>query len=112
MTLPRPSSSHSPRAPLLASNHSRSAYPSPLKSPTPTICHGGEHPGPQVQERPGAAMTLPWPSSSHSSSAPLLASNHSRSAYPSPLKSPTPTTCHDGCAPAPHVHTSPVTTTT
>src|SRR5215475_14113038 len=95
MTLPWPSSSHSTRAPLLALIHSTSAYRSPLKSPTPTTCHGGEHPGPQVQERPGAAMTLPWPSSSHSTRAPLLASNHSTSACRSPLKSPAPTTRHE-----------------
>src|SRR5215467_15915821 len=54
MTLPWPSSSHAPSTPLLASNQSTSAYPSPLKSPTPTTCHGGEHPEPQVRERTSA----------------------------------------------------------
>src|SRR5262247_3362925 len=103
MTLPWPSSSHSPRAPLLALNQSTSACPSPLKSPTPTTRHGGEHPAPQGMDRTGVAMTLPWPSSSHSPRAPLLALNHSTSACPSPLKSPTPTTRHGGEHPEPHV---------
>src|SRR5215467_1745012 len=92
MTLPWPSSSHSLSCPVLALNQSTSACPSPLKSPTPTTCHSGEHPEPQVRERLGVAMTLPWPSSSHSTRAPLFALNHSTSAYPSPLKSPTPAT--------------------
>src|SRR5215468_7194649 len=101
MTLPWPSSSHAPRTPLLGLNQSTSANPSPLKSPTPTTCHGGEHPAPQVRERIEVAMTLPWPSSSHSPSSPVLALNQSTSACPSPLKSPTPTTCHGGEHPAP-----------
>ena len=109
MTLPWPSSSHAPRAPLLALNQSTSAYPSPLKSPTPTTCHDEEHPGPQVQERPGVVMTLPWPSSSHSTRAPLLALNQSTSACLSPLKSPTPTACHELCAAALAAHTRTIT---
>src|SRR6516165_4095732 len=91
-TLPWPSSSHSLSCPVLALNQSTSACPSPLKSPTPTTCHGGEHPEPQVMERMGFASTLPSPSSSHSLSCPVLALNQSTSACPSPLKSPTPTT--------------------
>src|SRR5215831_104023 len=102
-TLLWPSNSHSLRAPLFALNQSTSAYPSPLKSPTPTTCHCGEHPEPQVLERIGVAMTLPWPSSSHSLRSPALPLNQSTSAYPSPLKSPTPTTCHCGEHPEPQV---------
>src|SRR5215510_14550545 len=103
MTLPWPASSHSPRTPVFALNQSTSACQSPLKSPTPTTCHGGEHPAPQVRERVEVALTLPWPSSSHSPRAPLLALNQSTSACPSPLKSPTPTTRHGGEHPAPQV---------
>src|SRR5262245_4383775 len=106
-TLPWPSSSHSTRAPLLALIHSTSACRSPLNSPTPTTCHGGEHPGPQVQERMVIAMTLPWPSNSHAPRTPLLAFDHSTSAYPSPLKSPTPTTCHGGEHPGHQVQARP-----
>src|SRR5215475_12193486 len=102
-TLPRPSSSHAPRSPPLALNQSTSACPSPLKSPTPTTCHGGEHPAPQVRERMEVAMTLPWPFSSHTPSPPVFALNQSTSACPSPLKSPTPTTCHGGEHPEPQV---------
>src|SRR5215467_3881469 len=93
MTWPWPSSSHAPRTPLLALNQSTSACPSPLKSPTPTTRHSGEHPEPQVRERTGVAMTLPWLPSSHSARAPVFALNQSTSTCPSPLKSPTPTTC-------------------
>src|SRR5215470_8271130 len=39
-----------------------------------------EHPEPQVRERLGAAMTWPWPSSSHSARVPVLALNQSTSA--------------------------------
>src|SRR5215467_1488037 len=91
MTWPWPSSSHSARVPVAALNQSTSACPSPLKSPTPTTRHCGEHSAPQVRERLGAAMTLPWPSSSHSARVPVAALNQSTSACPSPLKSPTPT---------------------
>src|SRR5215471_10624075 len=101
MTLPWPSNSHAPRTPLSALNQSTSVCPSPLKSPTPTTCHGGEHPEPQVRERNWGAMTWPWPSSSHAPSWPLLALNQSTSVCPSPLKSPTPTTCHGGEHPEP-----------
>src|SRR5215475_8901594 len=103
MTLAWPSSNHSPSSPVFALNQSTSVCPSPLKSPTPTTCHGGEHPAPQVRERMGAAMTLPRPSSSHSPSSPVFALNQSTSACPSPLKSPTPTTCHGGEHPEPQV---------
>src|SRR5215467_10357690 len=92
MKLPWPSSSHPPRTPLLTLNQSTSACPSPLKSPTPTTCHGGEHPAPQVRERFTRARTLPSPSSSHAVRIPLKVSNESTSTCPSPLKSPTPTT--------------------
>src|SRR5215470_19163044 len=103
MRFPWPSSSHAASSPLLALNQSTSACPSPLKSPTPTTCHGGEHPAPQVRERMEVAMTLPWPSGSHAPRTPLLALNQSTSACPSPLTSPTPTTCHGGEHPAPQV---------
>src|SRR5262252_5237060 len=103
MTWPWPSSSHSARVPVAVSNQSTSANPSPLKSPTPRTCHRGEHPKPHVRERLAAAMTLPWPSSSHSARVPVLALNQSTSACPSPLKSPTPTTCHGGEHPEPQV---------
>src|SRR5215471_13817876 len=99
--LPWPSSGHTSRAPVSVLNQSTSACPSPLKSPTPTTCHGGEHPEPQPAERPGNAMTLLWPSSSHTSNAPVSVLNQSTSANPSPLKSPTPTTRHGGEHPEP-----------
>src|SRR5215467_10195356 len=88
--------------PVTVLNQSTSANPSPLKSPTPTTCHGGEHPEPQPAARPGNAMTLLCPSNSHTSNAPVSVLNQSTSANPSPLKSPAPTTCHGGEHPKPH----------
>src|SRR5215813_10825858 len=101
MTLAWPSSSHSPSSPVCALTQGTSACPSPLKSPAPTTCHGGEHPEPQGRERMEVAMTLAWPSSSHSPSSPVAALNQSTSACPSPLKTPTPPTCDGGENPEP-----------
>src|SRR6185295_5926502 len=69
--------------------HRRSSPPSPLKSPTPTICHGLG----MVARRPADTALTPFINQRKVSPVVLL--RHTRSALPSPLKSPTPATTNE-----------------
>src|SRR5712671_4299105 len=75
----------------------RSAFPSPSKSPTPESCHGLPKP-----VRPVASVAHDFvvaPSISHSTTSPESGFSHTRSALPSPSRSPTPATVQFEFAP-------------
>src|ERR1035438_7162663 len=89
MFVPAPATEfHTKTSPLLL-RHSMSACPSPLKSPTPWICHV-EAIAPKSWK---VKLTDPAPGTEfHSRTSPLVL-RHKMSVLPSLLKSPTPWIC-------------------
>ena len=73
----------------------RSALPSPSRSPIPAICHARGTP----DHNTAADFTI-VPFMSHAETSPVCACRHIKSAFPSPSKSPTPTICHARGTPA------------
>ena len=69
--------------------HTKSALPSPSRSPIPTICQANGTPGATT----GACFTIA-PFISHTATSPVCIPRQTRSALPSPSRSPKPTTCH------------------
>src|SRR6185436_2467112 len=73
-------------SPVPSFRHSRSYEPSPLKSPTPTICTVS---GMSPKLKPPPTNAPPW--INQTERLPLCWLRHRRSNVPSPLKSPVPT---------------------
>src|SRR4029077_11617873 len=85
---------HSTSDPVVLCRHSTSASPSPLKSPTPTTLHDESGATVLPMEVTKALEAIAEPFISQVTSEPVVLCRHSRSASPSPLKSPTPATLH------------------